>query len=133
LLCPTCKSRECRRSRRCGVADRLLSLLGVRPWRCRDCHSRFRAWLVPARYALYAHCPDCGNLELQRVARDRVVRGWDRMLGRMLFFPAYRCDDCRNRFFSLGRFYRVHPAPAPPLIARIGAQAAARGVTSHTR
>jgi DNA-directed RNA polymerase subunit RPC12/RpoP len=90
-------------------------MLGMRPWRCGTCEQRFRAWLVPARYALYAHCPHCGNLDLQHVMRDRVVAGWSSGLARMLRVPAYRCDECRHRFFSMRRYRRIRPNGEPQL------------------
>jgi len=109
LLCPACHSESCRRSRRGGMKDRLASVFGLRPWRCRTCGRRFHAGVVAIRFGLYVHCPSCGNLDLQKVSRDRVVEG--RLLGlrRMLRFPAYRCEDCRSRFFSLRKFRPVKP------------------------
>ncbi len=114
MLCPNCRSTVCRRSRRRGLRDNLLSLTGLRPWRCRVCQSRFFAWLVPARWVFYVHCPTCGNLDLQHVARDRVNSGvsW---LYRRLRVPAYRCDPCRRRFFSLRRFRRILPTVTDPV------------------
>ena len=88
--------------------DNLRRLFGLLPWRCRTCERRFHAWLVPARFAFYVHCPRCGNLDLSHVARDRVAGGMAPVY-RLFRVPAYRCDACRLRFFSLRRF---HPIPA---------------------
>jgi hypothetical protein len=62
---------------------------------------------VPAQYVFYVHCPRCGNLDLQRVSRDRVVEDPLAFLKRLLHIPAYRCDPCRLRFFSLRSFRRI--------------------------
>lgn len=121
LICPTCHSPECRRSRRRGAKDGFLTLFGLRPWRCRICEKRFFGWLIPARFVFYVHCPSCGNLDLQTVPRERVVEGRLLFLRRLFFVPAYRCEDCRSRFFSARRFrrikamesLRVPAAPAP--------------------
>jgi uncharacterized protein with PIN domain len=56
---------------------------------------------------VYAHCARCGNLDLQHVSRDRVPEGALASLKRILHFPAYRCDPCRQRFFSLRPFRRI--------------------------
>jgi hypothetical protein len=105
VICPVCRSTVCRRSKRRGLRDLLGTLAGLRPWRCRTCNSRFYGWTVPLRFAAYVHCPRCGNLDLKHVARDRVAQGLLRRVYRAVGVPAYRCDGCRNRFFSL-RFHR---------------------------
>lgn len=65
--------------------------------------------MVPVRYVIYVHCARCGNFDLRRVSRDRVSGDLFAPLERALHFPAYRCDPCRLRFFSLRRF---RPIPA---------------------
>lgn len=87
--------------------DFLLSLVDLRPWRCRACDRRFYAWKVPISYTFYAHCPTCGNLDLQQIARDRVENGTLLGLQRLLLFPAYRCAPCRERFFSVRPYHPV--------------------------
>jgi hypothetical protein len=57
----------------------------------------------------HAHCPRCGNLELQHIAKEWVERGMLRWVFRLLDAPAYRCDPCRLRFFSL---WPLHEARA---------------------
>ena len=119
MLCPTCHSSSTRRSQRRGFRDGFWSLFGLRPWRCRTCGERFFGWRVPAGYVIYVHCSRCGNLDLQRVSRDRVVEGVFIGMQRMLHFPAYRCDACRRRFFSLRPYRRIaalrhEPVPSEP-------------------
>ncbi|MGH9775768.1 MAG: hypothetical protein ACRD50_12565 [Candidatus Acidiferrales bacterium] len=112
VICPVCQSEVCRRSRRHGALDILISAAGLRPWRCRACEERFYAWRVPVRYARFAHCPQCGNLDLQRIARDRVNEGKLRWVQRFLGVPAFRCDPCRWKFFSVRIYRRILPVPA---------------------
>jgi hypothetical protein len=70
------------------------------PWRCKNCHMRFRARLLPLRILFYAHCANCGNLQLQRISPEHV-RGAAATFGRILRLPALRCDPCRHKFFSV--------------------------------
>lgn len=105
MLCPVCRSAVCRRSRRRGSRDKVAAWLGFRPWRCQTCQTRFFGHAVAVKDVPLVHCPQCGNLDVQRVTRDRVVQGMLPGLKRLLRFPAFRCDACRHRFFSL-RLYR---------------------------
>ena len=116
LICPRCQSDHCRRSKRRGLREHFLGLSRVRPWRCRNCEKRFFGWVVPVNYVQYAHCDLCGNLDLQRVSSNHVSEGSLAWLGRLLHLPAYRCDPCRHRFFSLRRpshIRAVHYETAP--------------------
>lgn len=62
---------------------------------------------MPAQFVFYVHCPQCGNLDLQRVSRERVVEDLFAPLKRAARVPAYRCDPCRLRFFSVLPFRRI--------------------------
>jgi C4-type Zn-finger protein len=100
MKCPLCKGNDARRSRRQNAADYLLSVLGVYPWRCRDCRARFYARLMPLSDSLRAHCPICGNLDLKRISPQHV----DTHLGFLWSsarIPAYRCEPCRHKYFSI--------------------------------
>ena len=79
--------------------DYALSVVGVLPWRCNVCHTRFHARVIPLRRVLYARCGFCGNLELQRIAPEKV-QGLTSVIGRLLGLPALRCEPCRYKFFS---------------------------------
>ncbi len=70
---------------------------------------RFFAWAVPLQYQRYAHCDLCGSLDLQRISREYVTEGSLIWLRRLLQFPAYRCDPCRHRFFSVRPYHRILP------------------------
>jgi DNA-directed RNA polymerase subunit RPC12/RpoP len=106
MMCPNCSSDGCRRSHREGSRDFVLGLTGLRPWRCRECDTRFFAWSVPIKYLHYARCGQCGNLDLKRISRE-YVSGHFAWLFRSLLVPAYRCAPCRNKFFSIRRRLRV--------------------------
>lgn len=52
IHCPQCKSGRFRSSQVRAVPEKLLRILLVRPYRCRDCGFRFYAsalWTAPAR------------------------------------------------------------------------------------
>lgn len=100
MICPLCKTTDARRSRRQSVADYTLSIFGVYPWRCRGCHLRFHARLMPLSDSLHLHCPICGNHELKRISHEHVDTPLA-FLWRFLRMPAYRCEPCRHKYFSI--------------------------------
>lgn len=100
MTCSICNKPGARRSRRQTVADHLISVFGIYPWRCSECHSRFRSRLMPLSYSFRAHCPFCGNLELRRIAPEFVDSPFA-ALWKILRIPALRCDPCRYKYFSL--------------------------------
>jgi hypothetical protein len=110
MICPQCRSADCYRSRRGGFTDFLGTLARLRPWRCHACDKRFYAWSVATAFARYAHCTRCGNFDLQKISRDRVDQGALRMAKRLFGIPAYRCDPCRQKFFSLLPYRRIVPS-----------------------
>ena len=87
-----------------------MGLFGLRPWRCRQCEARFYGWTAPAALAWRVHCLRCGNFDLERIARKYVEGRFFTPLLRALGVPAYRCEPCRLKFFSLRPFRRIVPA-----------------------
>jgi hypothetical protein len=63
-------------------------------------------------FTRFAHCPRCGNFDLEHISRDRVDNGTLITAKRWLRFPAYRCDPCRERFFSVLPLRRIVPSTA---------------------
>jgi hypothetical protein len=113
MICPQCRSADCFRSHRSGVMDFAFTLAGCRPWRCHTCDYRFYSWRVALIFSCWAHCPRCGNFDLGHISRERVESGSMVFAKRLLRFPAYRCDPCRERFFSLRPFRKILPSMAP--------------------
>lgn len=114
MICPACQSSRCYRSHRRGLLDFALTILDLRPWRCRECDRRFYGSKVAATFCYYAHCPVCGNFDLQGIGRDRIEDGTLIWLKRLLQFPAYRCAPCRRRFFSVLPFRRIVASDPQP-------------------
>ncbi|HET6930333.1 MAG TPA: hypothetical protein VFI45_08430 [Candidatus Acidoferrum sp.] len=100
MNCPICKQDGARRSRRQTAADYVLGVIGVYPWRCKSCSARFYARLMSLHNSLHAHCPICGNPELKRISPEHVnaVFGF---VWRTLHIPAFRCEPCRHKYFSV--------------------------------
>ncbi|HTZ99873.1 MAG TPA: hypothetical protein VMB02_06050 [Candidatus Aquilonibacter sp.] len=119
MICPQCRSADCFRSRRNGLLDFFAGWTALRPWRCRTCDFRFYARSVAVSFARYAHCPRCGNFDLQHISRDRVEKGNFLFLKRALGFAAYRCDPCREKFFTVLPFRRILPSMMPAAERRV--------------
>lgn len=113
MICPQCRSGDCYRSHRGGVFDFLGTAIALRPWRCHTCDRRFYGWHVALSFARYAHCSRCGNFDLEHIAGDRVEQGTWVSLKRFLGFPAYRCEPCRKKFFSVLPFRRILSSTLP--------------------
>jgi len=118
MICPQCRSADCFRSHRDGALDFLLSVADLKPWRCHSCDRRFYAWRVAIAFTRFAHCPRCGNFDLERISRERVDNGTLISAKRWLQFSAYRCDPCRERFFSVLRLRRIVPSTVPAYLRR---------------
>lgn len=98
--CPACGGHSLRASKLRGAAERLRSLIGILPFRCRQCATRFSTPLWDLRSWKYARCPMCMGTELSRwsehyynttpVVRLLVAFGASR----------YRCEFCRHNFAS---------------------------------
>lgn len=91
----------------------MATVIALRPWRCATCDLRFYAWRVAVVFSRYAHCPRCGNFDLQEISRVRVAQGFLRGVKRLFGMPAYRCDPCRLRFFSMRPRRRILPSTSP--------------------
>ena len=100
MNCPTCKCAQARSSRRQSTADYILSLFGLYPWRCQSCKARFHARLMSFSDSVHAHCPICGNPALKRIAPEHVNSLFG-FLWRNLRIPAFRCEPCRYKYFSI--------------------------------
>lgn len=101
-VCPQCGKVRVRRSRRQNLNDYILFLMGLYPYRCHECNYRYhiRRQHRSSRKFWWAQCPKCFSTEIQRIAKNKVPVNSTNFLGRILAFPAYRCPQCRTRFFD---------------------------------
>jgi hypothetical protein len=103
IRCPKCDSHDIRYSHLSTPKERLASLLGFRPLRCRDCRERFVAPIWDPADLPYARCPECMNMRLSTWAPSHYhVTAWRAF--QMLFGASpYRCEACRCNFVSFRR------------------------------
>ena len=105
MVCPFCGQNECVRLHRRGFLDQAMRLAALKPWRCMRCRQRFYARKVARELMRYAHCPQCGNFELQHVESSEVRPRLATAILRKLHAAAYRCEVCELNFHSLGAVY----------------------------
>jgi len=79
-----------------------MTLLALKPWRCMRCRERFYARTVALELIHHAHCPKCGNFDLQSAESSSVAPGLVTTILRNLRASAYRCEDCGLDFHSFG-------------------------------
>jgi len=63
---------------------------------------------MPLSDTFHAHCPICGNLELKRISPEHVNSPL-RFLWRLLRVPAFRCEPCRYKYFSILPIRELEP------------------------
>jgi predicted RNA-binding Zn-ribbon protein involved in translation (DUF1610 family) len=102
-VCPKCGEARVRRSRRRTVPDFFLGIFGLQPYRCHECeyryHSQGRGQARPRR-SRWVQCPRCGATGVDPIARHKVPASWENLPRRILLASAYRCPECRKRFFD---------------------------------
>lgn len=124
-LCPHCGSRNIRYSSLRGASEKIASLAGIRPLRCRDCRKRFAGRIWSLSTLRYVHCPKCLRTDLTSWSPSHYYVPFGR--GVLLFFGAhpYRCEYCRHNFVSFrrrkhGRVSRRHSTPENRQTAPLG-------------
>jgi hypothetical protein len=101
--CPNCGSHNVRFAYMRTSRERLTSLIGRRPLRCRDCKTRFEYRIWTLSEITQARCPKCLGHDLTSWSPSQYHVNFCK--GLMLFFGAhpYRCDRCRHNFVSFRR------------------------------
>jgi C4-type Zn-finger protein len=66
---------------------------------------------MPLGHTFHAHCPICGNLELQRISPEHVHSSLG-ILWRLLGVRALRCEPCRYKYFSILPLREIEPEEA---------------------
>ena len=103
-VCPGCGLKTASLAHRKKLGEQFLSLAGIRPFYCENCQSRFHRFRAPRRLvpiSWAAHCPRCTFTGVEKVSKDRVPHILRNVLWRLLDIPAYRCPECRTKFFSI--------------------------------
>src|SRR5579884_2764681 len=98
--CPGCGSRSIRGSKARGAKERLLSVLGWMPFRCRQCELRFNSFLWDFASWRFARCPKCLRSDLTTWSEDHYVPAPNVMVLLRLGARPYRCESCHCNFAS---------------------------------
>ncbi len=125
VQCPLCGSRNLRYSHRRTRRERLLSWLGIRPLRCRDCRARFIARTWRLSNVRWARCPKCWRTDLASWSPERYPTGALRKLLLALGAHAWRCEYCRHNFLSFRPRRETYSGAKKPRQFPVGEQAAA--------
>ena len=100
VSCPQCGSKQLRVSRLRGFGQRLRSILGILPFRCRQCEARFTAPIWHLAGIRYACCPKCYRMELSTWSEQYYHPPWMVVAKLRLGATPYRCEHCRCNFAS---------------------------------
>jgi hypothetical protein len=73
MTCPKCGKNQAHRSHR-SLLDRAVSLLSLKPYRCRDCHHRFYAYRAGERSAKLRTPEERRIMRLRRSIRWKRTR-----------------------------------------------------------
>lgn len=83
-----------------GLSERVRSILGIYPVRCRACDARFFSSIWHFRYLRYARCPRCYRMDLSTWSEQYYnPPTLTRAMLRLGATP-YRCEYCRCNFAS---------------------------------
>jgi len=100
LICQNCGGTSLRRSKRQSFLELGRMLVGVYPFRCLDCGTRFwcSVWLLSK--LAFAKCPRCLSLELTTWPEKYFRPTLKLSLLMTLGAHRYRCPGCRCNFLS---------------------------------
>ena len=100
VTCPQCGSRNLRISKTRGWRERLRGIVGILPFRCRQCDARFAAALWNPSAIRYARCPKCLRMELSTWSEQYYNPPTRTVIMLRLGATPYRCEFCRCNFAS---------------------------------
>lgn len=112
LVCPDCGSRNLRFSRSKTVWEKVQSLFGFCPSRCRDCDARFTKAIVWTS-GFVAHCPRCLSDKLTDWSEPYYYPPYWQQLLLHVGAKAHRCAACRVNFISFFGRHKPAAVPAP--------------------
>lgn len=100
VSCPNCGANNIRTSRAKSFLERVNSLVGVCPFRCRNCTHRFSAPVWDLSIWPYARCPKCLRTELSTWSEQYYRPPWTTTFMLRIGATPYRCEFCRCNFAS---------------------------------
>ena len=112
LVCEQCGGRDIRLARLQSFGERLRTLIGVYPFRCRDCQHRFSVSVWLFSKLAFAKCPRCLRTELTTWSRKFYNPGFAANMAITFGAQKYRCTACRCNFVSFRPRHGASRAPA---------------------
>jgi len=100
VLCPQCGSKQLRISKVRGFRQRLRGIIGILPFRCKQCEHGFESAIWNLSKIRYARCPKCLRMELTTWSEQYYNPPRMTLLKLRLGATPYRCDSCRCNFAS---------------------------------
>lgn len=100
VSCPECGSKLLRFSKVRGVRARLRGIIGILPFRCRQCENRFESAIWNLSAIRYARCPKCLRMELSTWSEQYYHPPTSIVVKLRLGATPYRCEFCRCNFAS---------------------------------
>jgi hypothetical protein len=100
VACPSCGATTLRTSRIRTAVERVQSLVGFCPFRCRVCSHRFTALVWDFSTWRYARCPKCLRTELSTWSEQYYNPAWRTTFLLKIGATPYRCEFCRCNFAS---------------------------------
>ena len=83
-----------------GWRERFRSIVGILPFRCRQCEHRFEASIWRLTALRYARCPKCLRMELSTWSEQYYNPSKRTLLMLRMGATPYRCEFCRCNFAS---------------------------------
>ena len=103
--CPKCGSRDVKVSTTLSFSEKVRSLFGKFPVRCRRCTARFESTIWKPTLAKYARCPRCYRTELSTWMPEHYNVPARIKIKLALGASPYRCEHCRCNFSSFRPCY----------------------------
>ena len=100
VLCANCGSESVRRSKRQSFGELVRMYMGVYPFRCMDCDTRFWVSIWLFSKLPFAKCPKCLNVQLSVWPAKYFAPNLWRSVAIMFGARRYRCMPCRHNFVS---------------------------------
>ena len=98
--CPKCGTRNIRASRVRTFSEQLRSLVGIFPFRCRQCGTRFAREIWSISSLRYARCPKCLRTDLSSWSERYYHPPFTVVVKLGLGAKPLRCETCRCNFAS---------------------------------
>lgn len=100
VACPSCGGKNIRTSRVQSLGERVQSLIGICPFRCKACSHRFTAPVWDLNTWRYARCPKCLRAELSTWSEQYYNPPFRTVFLLRIGATPYRCEFCRCNFAS---------------------------------